>query len=58
MMNKYPYSELENTKSWNVVDQAINDLILNGDLEEKTSRKYIVGYIVQCITNNDILKNK
>jgi len=51
-MNKTPYAELKNLQCWNIIEKAINDLIENNDLKEKTSKEYIVGYIVQCILQN------
>lgn len=35
---------VKKTKCWAVIEKAINDLIKNNDLEEKTSQAYIVGY--------------
>ena len=48
-MSKHPYVELKNTECWSIIEQAINDLIENNDLEEKTPKEYIVGYIVQRV---------
>ncbi len=48
-MNKSPYTELKNLKCWNIIENAMNDLVQNNDLIEQTSKEYIVGYIVQCI---------
>jgi hypothetical protein len=48
-MSKHPYMDLKNTECWGIIEQAIGDLIENDDLEEKTSKEYIVGYIVQCV---------
>jgi hypothetical protein len=49
-MNMTPYDKLKTTKNWVAVENAIKDLVNNGDLEEKTPREYIVGYIVQSIS--------
>jgi hypothetical protein len=40
-----PYEIYRGTSVWKVVDNAINDLVENGDLAESTRRDYIVGYI-------------
>jgi hypothetical protein len=48
MMN-YPYREFEAMPVWKVVDEAISDLIANQDIKETTARRYIVGYLVECL---------
>lgn len=45
----HPYSQYELEPIWPVINQAITDLVSNGDLEEKTARNYIVGYICKLI---------
>jgi hypothetical protein len=47
------YSEFEGSQVWEVVDQAISDLVENQDLEETTARRYIVGSIVQDLSEDD-----
>lgn len=42
---KHPYEEYEGTVLWESVTKAINDLIENQDLELKTSKEYVIGYI-------------
>lgn len=49
--NSHPYEGLERTPMWNRVDQAVKALLKNGDLELKTHRKYVVGYICHKIGN-------
>jgi hypothetical protein len=41
----YPYEMYRGTRVWKVVEKAINDLVDNKDLVEKTPRDYIVGYM-------------
>ena len=45
----HPYAEFEADPLWRVVDDALCNLIKNGDLSEQTSRAYIVGYLVKNI---------
>jgi hypothetical protein len=40
-----PYEMQKGTAVWKIMDNAINDLVENKDLLEKTRRDYIVGYI-------------
>jgi immunity protein 53 of polymorphic toxin system len=47
------FSEYEGSRVWGVVDQAIADLVESRDLEETTARRYIVGSIVQDLSEND-----
>jgi hypothetical protein len=40
-----PYEIYKKTDLWNLVDEAITDLVENGDIVEKTRRDYIVGFL-------------
>jgi hypothetical protein len=40
------YTQFENTPLWNLISKIIDDLVENDDIEEKTQREYIVGYII------------
>lgn len=53
----HPYKHLEGTPLWKVIDKGINNLVENNDLEEATSREYIVGYLCKLINETGI-KNK
>jgi hypothetical protein len=43
--------KLEGTPIWIAVASAIDDLVQNDDLVERTARNYIVGYLSQRIVN-------
>ncbi len=45
----HPYDDLAGTPLWNVLEQAIEDLVLNRDIAESTPRPYIVGYLCRKI---------
>jgi hypothetical protein len=45
----HPYADYEGEETWTAVDKAISDLVANGDLEEKTARSHIVGYICKLL---------
>lgn len=49
----HPYKQLENTPLWNIINKSINDLVENDDIEEKTQREYIVGYITKLINESN-----
>ena len=49
MKTKHPYLKLESTRTWQFVSKAIDDLVKNGDIEEKTRREYIIGYICKFL---------
>jgi tRNA threonylcarbamoyladenosine modification (KEOPS) complex Cgi121 subunit len=40
-----PYEIYRETAVWRVIEEAIDDLVGNNDIVEKTRRDYIVGYI-------------
>jgi hypothetical protein len=47
----HPYEEFEADPLWQVVEDAVRDLVTNGDVCEQTSWAYIVGYLVKNIRN-------
>ncbi|MGA3602322.1 hypothetical protein [Lysinibacillus agricola] len=40
----HPYKKYETTELWHVISEAIEELVANQEVEEMTSREYIVGY--------------
>jgi hypothetical protein len=53
----HPYEAFEADPLWQVVSNAIHDLVKNGDVSEQTGREYIVGYIVKSIRDSGELKS-
>jgi hypothetical protein len=49
----HPYKHFENTPLWIIINKAIEDLVENNDIEEKTPREYIVGYISKLIKESN-----
>ena len=47
----FPYEKYQGSDLWKTIERAIADLVRNGDLEEKTSRKYIVGYLCKKLSS-------
>ena len=41
----FPYDPYKGTKVWEIVEEAIQDLVKNRDIAEITRRDYVVGYI-------------
>lgn len=52
----HPYISFENTELWKKVNQIIDELTENQDIEEKTKREYIVGYICKNLMEMKELK--
>jgi hypothetical protein len=51
-MKEHPYKNYEKSKFWPIIEKALQELTKNNDIEEKTARSYIVGYLVKCIEDN------
>jgi len=50
----HPYEVFEADPLWQVVSNAIRDLVKNGDVSERTAREYIVGYIIKNIRDSEV----
>ena len=53
-MKKFQYGKFEGTRAWKILDSAVHDLVENGDLEERTPRRYVVGYLVESLMKGGI----
>lgn len=42
---QHPYQEFVDTELWNTLWETVDELVENQDIEEMTSREYIVGYL-------------
>jgi len=49
MKNGNPYTRYQKDEIWRVLEKGIKALVKNGDLEEKTARTHIVGYLTQAL---------
>lgn len=47
---KTPYDPYKNTELWNVISEAIDELIENDDLKGRTTHDHIVGYLCQKVS--------
>lgn len=52
---KHPYKEFEKTAVWKVLDRGVKELQANGDIEERTARPYIVGYLTKLLRDSGAL---
>ncbi len=55
MKSHHPYQEFEKHPIWKILNRGIKDLQSNGDLEEKTAREYIVGYLSKLLLESDLI---
>jgi hypothetical protein len=44
---EFPYTEHESTRTWSVIEQALEDLQENGDLTLTTAPQHVIGYLCQ-----------
>lgn len=42
---QHPYQEFVDTELWNTLWETVDELVENQDIEEMTSREYIVGHL-------------
>jgi len=45
--DKNKYQKYRNTKSWKVLEEAIDELIENQDLIITTKKEYVIGYLCE-----------
>jgi len=50
-----PYKELEGTRLWATLAQAVSDLVGNRDLQETTRREYVVGFLAKRLAEGGLL---
>jgi hypothetical protein len=46
---EHPYKQYESHPYWKRIDKGISGLVANRDLEERTARPYIVGYLCKML---------
>jgi hypothetical protein len=55
MESDHPYMKYQLFPEWEIVDQAISDLVNNNDLIEQTARPYITGHIIKSLEKRGLL---
>ena len=46
------YEALRQKALWHIVENALNDLVENGDLHLKTRQELVVGYLCKTLTEH------
>jgi hypothetical protein len=49
MKIKHPYIEYEGTLLWSLIDEAVDDLVINKDIELTTRKEYVIGYFCKML---------
>jgi hypothetical protein len=57
MKKDHPYRQYEKLRLWKVLTRAVKDLESNGDVEAKTARRYIVGYLSKLLVESDLIRD-
>jgi len=52
---KCAYDEFRRKAAWPIIEAAIEDLVLNDDLVERTERQRIVGYLIEKLSEQGVL---
>ena len=50
-MQKHSYTKFGKTPFWKIIESAVADLEQNGDIELKTGRENVIGYLVKCLSD-------
>lgn len=46
----HPYEAGEGTELWEILDRCVRELEHNSDIELRTDRRYVVGYLCQRLS--------
>lgn len=55
MESNQPYFNYEHLVEWKVIKRAIEELQANSDILLQTDIHYVVGYIIGCLDDGDVL---
>ncbi len=55
---KHPYKKFEGTIVWKTLGEALNKLEKNNDLEFKTAKEYVVGFLCESLYKTGKLKEQ
>lgn len=56
---KHPYKEFEQTQLWELIEDALDDLIKNQDIELTTRKEYVIGYLCKTLKSKlKVIKEK
>ena|SRR2546421_5413679 len=51
----FPYRTLMSHPAWTVIENALEDLECNDDLELRTARRYVIGYLIQHLAEHGLI---
>jgi len=58
MSDKYHNEDFKTTRIWDVINNSVDDLVNNTDIEEKTDRGHIVGYLCKKLAESGMIQNR
>ncbi len=50
------YIRYQSEPAWRIIERGIRDLVRNTDLEERTPRQYVVGYLCKLLRESGVLR--
>lgn len=54
---KHPYELYENSSNWKIIKEALEELILNNDVELMTPKEYVIGYLCKALKEKHLNEN-
>ncbi len=54
-MTDHPYQKYDGTVAWKAIYGALEQLVLNDDIEERTPREYLVGYLIKSLADAGVV---
>ena len=54
----HPYSQFEETRLWKTIDAAVAKLEQNQDVELKTTRQHVIGYLCQLLSADGLVTER
>ena len=55
---EHPYKDHENSRTWNVINKLIKDLVDNNDIELLTPKEYVIGYLCKGLSKHSSKRKK
>lgn len=55
---EHPYKDYENSRTWNVINKLIKDLVDNNDIELLTPKEYVIGYLCKGLSKHSSKRSK
>ncbi len=55
-MAPFPYEKYKKLKAWKVIEKELHELVENQDLQITTMPDLVIGSLVKCLEEHDLLK--